>query len=188
METSPLQHSHQRFSIITLLFFLIAFVGILFYVKPLWDEVNTLALARDDKSQQKTQLIDKLDYFKRLQQKVAESSEVSKETSLSAIPEKLEQDALLTIIHDIASKNDIIVNGSNFSIPTNMVVGKMTKATINLNLTGDQDRLVNFLRGIETNNRKMLVKTIAVQFGKTAEGIKRANFNVSVDVYFLGII
>lgn len=147
-----------------------------------------MALARDDKAQQKSQLIEKIDYFKRLQQKVAESSEVSQETSLSAIPEKLDQDALLVTLQNIASANDIILNGVNFSISSTAVPGKMTKATINLNLTGDQDRLVNFLRGIETNNRKMLVKTIAVQFGRTAEGIKRANFNVSIDVYYLGVI
>lgn len=173
---------------VALVLFLVTLVAAVFWLRPSWDEVNSLSLGRDDLLNQKQQLNQKLTDLQHLQESLNAGSEVSKQTTLTAIPEKFEQDQLILDLNKIAKDNDIILNGVNFSIPSVLVPGQVSKATITSNLTGNQSQLISFLRSVENNTRKMLVKSITVQVGKTADGIGRVNFNVNIEVYFQGAI
>ena len=113
---------------------------------------------------------------------------MSKETSLSAIPEKLEEDKLITDLADISRKNDITLNGVNFGIPVNAGPGKVAKVSVNANLTGTESALVGFLRGIEANSRKLVVRSITVQLGTSDTGVTLASFNVTMETYYQGVI
>lgn len=178
----------NRYPLVALLFFLITLLAAIFYVKPLWDEVSSLSLGRDDKLNQKQTLSDQLTNLQQLQQNLTGSSEITKETTLASIPEKLEQDKLIVDLTDIALKNDIILNGVNFSISTTEIPGQVSKVGVNANLSGSESSLVSFLRGVEANRRKIIVKSITVQSGERATGVARVNFNLSMEAYYQGSI
>lgn len=171
-----------------LILFLVVLLGAVFYVKPTWDESSSLALGRDDKLQQKQQLQQKLTDLQKIQQELNESSEVSKQTSLSSIPEKLEEDNLILDLSGIALKNDIILNSVNFSIPVNAPKGKIAKSVVNANLQGTEGALVGFLRDIEANSRKLNVKSITIQVGSRDVDNPLSNFNVNMETYYQGEI
>jgi len=186
---NPVQNKSKfRFSLLALVLFIAAFAGAWFYVKPLWDEVSVLNQARAQAHEQKDQLNDQLQELQLLQQDLNLTSEVSRETTLTAIPEKLEQDKLINDLSDIAEKNDMVLNGVNFGVPTAGVEGEITKVSINANLNGNESSLVNFLKGVETNSRKLLVNNITVQIGETDLGLSRVNFNVNMEAYYQGTI
>ncbi len=189
MDTAILSNrSGNKFSLFALLAFLLVFLFGIFYVRPLWGEVDSLTLGRDDKLNQKQTLQLNLDKLRKLQDSLNLSSEITKETTFAAIPEKVDQDKLIMDLHAIAQKNDISLNGVNFSIPPVDAKSKINKITINANLTGFEDSLIDFLRGVEANARKILVKSITVQVGEVdGETVdKRVNFNVSMEAYYQG--
>ncbi len=181
----------NKYSLIALLLFLLTLLGAVFYLKPAWDEVNSLALGRDEKMGQKQVLQQQLTDLQTVQQALNASSEVNRETSLAAIPAKLEEDKLILDLADISRKNDVVLNGVNFSIPTGAPEGQITKVTVNANLTGTESSLMGFLRSVEANSRKLIIKSITVQLAKTettAVGSALANFNVNMEAYYQGSI
>lgn len=184
MTAAPQQQSSSKSSFLTLVIFIIVLLAAIFYVKPLWDDVSSLSLGRDDKMQQKEQLTAELQNLQSIQQSMSESSEVSQQTTLNAIPERLEQDKLITDLTGIAKTNDILLNSVNFSINSS-TTDRIKRATVNANLTGDLGGLLNFLKGIEANPRKLTVKTVSIQTGSTDTGLPRVNFNVNMEAYYL---
>ncbi len=184
MSSAPHQSSKN---LLTLIVFLVVFIGAVFYVKPLWDDVSSLSLGRDDKMQQKEQLTNQLKSLQDIQQSMSQSSEVSQQTTLNAIPQRLEQDKLITDLTGIATANDIALNSVNFTINA-ASSDRIKKAGVNANLTGDLGGLLGFLKGVESSTRKLSVKTISVQTGTTDTGIPRVNFNVNMEAYYLDSI
>jgi len=91
-------------------------------------------------------------------------------------------------IVDLARKNDVSMTGINFGIPGESVPGQVATATINLNLTGTPGNLLGFLRGIEANQRKIVVNSIAVQNASAATGGVLANFSLNMEAYYQGLI
>ena len=181
--TSAPQQSSQK-SLISLIIFIVVLLAAVFYVKPLWDDVSSLTLGRDDKMAKKTRLEPELQNLQSIQASMGESSEVSQQTTLNAIPQRMEQDKLITDLTAIAKTNDIILNNVNFSL--NAASSEQIKrAGVNANLTGDLGGLLGFLKGVEANPRKLSVKTVSVQTGSTDTGIPRVNFNVTMDAYYL---
>jgi Tfp pilus assembly protein PilO len=174
------------FNSIAFLLILIAVAGAIFYVKPLWSDVSSMEKGRDEKIEDRNELTNKLAVLKKLQQELGDSSEVKKEVTLLAIPEKLEQDKLIEDLSRIAIKNDMVLNGASFSVSKTSVKGEVAKATINTNLTGNEPNLVAFLKDLESNGRKMVVKNITIQIGETDIGLKRVNFNLNIETYYQG--
>ncbi len=171
-------------SLISLLIFIVVLLGAVFYVKPLWDDVTSLSLGRDDKMQQQQQLAAQLQNLQTIQQSMNQTTEVSQQTALNAIPQRLEQDKLITDLTSIGKANDIVLNSVNFSINT-VSTERIKRATVNANLTGDMSGLLGFLKGVEGNQRKLTVNTVSVQTGTTDAGIPRVNFNVNMETYYL---
>ena len=188
METTNTRNSPRKFYLVSFLLFLVTLLGVIFYIKPLWDEVSSLALGRDDKISQKTDLQATLTDLQYVQESLNAGTEVSRETSLSSIPERLEEDKLITDIVKIARENNVFMGGINFNIPTSSPAGEIARAGININLTGTEGSLINFLRGIEANSRKIVVNSISVQMASTESGVPLANFNVSMETYYQGVI
>ncbi len=178
--TTPSPRNSQ---IISLLIFVLVLVGGVFYIKPTWDDMNSLALGRAEKQSQRDDLSSQLTDLQALQASLGGVSEVNKQTTLNAIPEHLEQDKLIVDITAIAKKNDIILNGVNFGVST-ANADQVKRATINANLTGDMGTLLSFLKGIESNERKLIVKSVTVQSGQTDTGVARVNFNVNMETFY----
>lgn len=176
-------NAQRTYSLLTLLAVVLLLVGSVFYIKPTWDDLTSLTVGRDEKQVQKDTLNKQLQDLQALQQSLQQSSEVSQQTTLNAIPERLEQDKLILDLTSIAQKNDIVLNGVNFGVATNSA-DKIKKATVNANLTGDMSGLLSFLKGLESNERKLLVKSVTVQSGQTTTGVARVNFNVTMESYY----
>ena len=177
---------HSRFTFFTFVLFLLVFLGGVFYIKPLWDEVQTLNSSVAQQQDKNEQLTTQLQNLQNLQQALGSASEVSQKTALNAIPERLEQDRILADLSEIAEQNQVIINSYNFNIAQNSV-DKVKKATLNVNLSSEEDELLGFLKGVENNERKLLVKTVSVQAGRIADSsTPRVNFNLSMEAYYWG--
>lgn len=173
---------------VAMVLILFAVIGSFLYVKPTWDSVTQLAAAREEKTITRNSLNTKLVDLQQLQQELQLTSEVVRETTLSAVPEKLDQDELILDVSKIAKKNDMLMNGINFGIPTSSHPGEVAKVTVSTNITGNQSSLISYLRDVEANTRKLTVKSISVQIGETDSGISRVNFSINMEAYFQGII
>ncbi len=174
--------------IVALLLFLAAFAGGMFYVKPTWDQVSNMQAAGEEKVTERNELNSQLVELQTLQQELQGASEVTRQTTLTSIPERLEQDKLIDDLSRIASENDMLMNGINFGIPTTAFAGEVSRVSINTNVTGNQSSLLSYLKAVEGNTRKLVVKSITVQVGETDIGISRVNFNVNMEAYFQGVI
>lgn len=169
-------------SVISLLL-LLTLVGVgMFWFKPNLDEVSALRLTEQARQSDLDQSNKTLDTLTQTQANLAAGTEVEQQTVLSAIPENFQQDKLITEINAIAQKTDVNIGSISFSAPINSTE-TVKKASINISLTGDQEALMRLLRGLENDARKMVVKSITVQYGQT-EGLSRINFNVSLETYF----
>lgn len=175
------------YSLIALVLIIVAFAGAWFYVKPTWDDVTALEGSRNEMQLQKQDLQTKLFDLQTLQQNLGASSEVTQATTLAAIPENLDQHAILEELSAIAVRNDIALNSLSFGINTTAIPGTVTPVTISANIGGSRAGLVGFLRGVETAGRKMLVRSITVQFGEVQE-FERVSFNVNIEAYYQGEI
>lgn len=188
MENPLNQQNGSRLSVVALILFIIAFLAAAFYIKPQWDEVSALQVESEQLREDRANISQKLTELQTLQQELNQSSEVSRETTLAAIPQTLDQDELIRELTALALENDMILNSMNFSIPQSESNGaEITRAQVNLNVTGSQSELISFLRALETSSRKILVKNITVQLGEQALGA-RVNFSVSAEVYYQGSI
>jgi Tfp pilus assembly protein PilO len=188
MDTTYSAGKTNKFSIMAIFLFILALAALVFYIKPSWDEVTNLSLARDEKVQQKQTLQQNLTDLQKIQEQLNATSEVNRETSLAAIPEKLEEDNLILDFANITRKNDIVLNSISFGIPVGAAEGEIQRATVNATLVGTEGDLIKFLRAVEANGRKILVKSITVQLASTETGVKLANFNISMETYFQGKI
>lgn len=188
MENTANQQNSSRLSVVALVLFIVAFLAAWFYIMPQWQEASALQEQNEQLREERRTTSEKLTELQTLQQELNQASEVSRETTLAAIPEKLEQDDLIRELTDLAQDNDMILNSVNFSIPqSGSDTAEITRAQLNMNLTGSQNELIRFLRSIETTSRKMLVKNITVQLGEQALG-SRVNFSLSAEVYYQGSI
>ncbi|MBU0667714.1 type 4a pilus biogenesis protein PilO [Patescibacteria group bacterium] len=187
MENPINQKRGSGLSAIALVLLIVAFVAAWFYVKPQWEEVSGMSKGRDELLTERQNASDKLVELQKLQQELSSSSEVSQETTLAAIPEKLEQEKLIRDLSDIAQKNNMLLGSINFGIGQTSTDSGIDKVQVNLNVTGSQSDLISFLRGLEGSSRKLVVKNIAVQLGEAALG-SRVNFNVSAEAYYQGSI
>ena len=173
--------------LIAVLIFLVALVAGILYVNPLWSDVTSLAMGRDDQASQRDQLNKKLNDLQALQQSLNLQTEVSRKTNLDAIPVGFDEDLLINDINALADESRMLINGINFGTPDDVKYGEVGKISVNVNMSGDEGDLLTFLRKIESDSRKILVKSISVQ---NVEGedtkIKRVNFNLNMETYFQG--
>ena len=174
-------------SVISLILFILAFAGAWFYVKPEWETVSAMQQTRDALREERNATNAQLVELQQLQQELSTASEVSQETSLAAIPEKFDQDELLRELSALALSEDMVLNSLNFNIKEASGGAEISSAQMNLNVTGSQSNLIDFLRALETSSRKMLVRSITVQLGESVLG-GRVNFNLSIETYFQGAI
>lgn len=187
MENPLTQKSGSRLSVIALLLFVVSFLAVWFYIMPQWETVQALETTRNELRDQRKATNDKLVELQTLQQELNQASEVTRETTLNAIPEKLDQDGLIRELSRLAQRNDMILNNMNFSIPRSSEGSEVTPVQVNVNVTGSEGKLIEFLKSIETSSRKMLVRNITIQLGEETVGA-RVNFNLSIEAYYQGQI
>jgi len=176
--------TNNKSSVISLLLLLLLVVVGVFWLKPNWDEVSALNTTLEARQNEKATLDSDLQNLQAAQQTLNQGTEVSQQMVLDAIPEKFQQDQLIIQITDIAKKYSINMSSISFSIPLNST-DPIKKATINVSMTGSEGDLLLFLKGLENNLRKLVVKNITVQFGSSGDP-NQVNFNISMETYFQG--
>jgi len=174
--------NNNRSSIISLVLVLIIAGVVALLFRPIWEEVSQLQMGFNDKQSQKVALESQLQTLRGAQADLEAKTEVNKIKTLDAIPQRFEQDALITKLNQIASQNTVVVNSVSFNVPVGSTE-VIKKAQINVNVTSDESKLISFLKDIEESDRKMTVKTITVQFGQT-DGKKRANYTLSLETFY----
>lgn len=180
---NPHSSTAFRYSFITFLVVLVVFLGGLFYVKPLLDEVGKFAQASDQMQGQKNALTKQLEELQKIQKTFDQSTEVSKQISLNAVPERFDEDRLIVELTQMAQKNDVILNSISFGVAV-ASTEKIKRADINTNITGSLSNFSSFLKSLEGAERKIIVKSVTAQTSQTDAGAARANFNISAETYY----
>jgi Tfp pilus assembly protein PilO len=188
MENSMQKKSFDTKGLIAVFIFLLALAAGIFYVNPLWTDVTSLAMGRDDQVVQRDQLNKKLNDLQALQQSLNLQTEVSRQTNLDAIPLGFEEDILINDINALADESKMTINGINFGTPEDVNYGEVGKIGVNVNMSGEDGNLLTFLRKVESDSRKIIVKSISVQNVVSEDAkIKMVNFNLNLETYFQGM-
>jgi len=179
-----MQKQNNTSTVVSLVLVLAILMGGFFWLKPNWDEVSALNLTLQARETTKQSTEVELQKLKDAQTTLDQGSEITKETVLTAIPDKFSQDQLITQITDLTKKFDINMSSISFSIPINSNE-VIKKATMNVSMTSSEGDFLSFLNALENNARKLVVKNITVQFGSSGD-LNRVNFNVSMEAFFQG--
>jgi Tfp pilus assembly protein PilO len=178
------KQNNNKSSVLSLVLILVLILSGIFWMKPNWDEVSALNVTLQNRETEKKGLEDDLQKLQTAQTSIDQGSEINKEIVLAAIPEKFQQDQLITQITGIAKKYDVNMSSISFSIPVNSAE-QLKTATISVSMTGSEGDLLRFLKGLESNARKLVVKNVTVQFGSSGD-LQRVNFNITLETFYQG--
>ncbi|MBU2524615.1 type 4a pilus biogenesis protein PilO [Patescibacteria group bacterium] len=151
--------------VVSIVLFLIVISGVIFYVLPLADALERYNAENATQKVQLTELNEKLTELQTYE-KTYKSVDASK--LLAEVPEEINQSGLIEDFHKIAGANNIIYSSLSFGLQRSVDPG-INAVTVHASFEGDYDDLQNFLKGLEVNGRKMIVKNIGVQLGETVE-------------------
>lgn len=111
----------------------------------------------------------------------ADLSEVEKKELDQAIPETLEQDIILSDLNRIAKTADVSFNALTFSLDT-----KDTLPTVNISagFAGTPANMIRFVKMVEQNPRKLLVKDAGVSRSESAGGLELMSLNLTLQSFY----
>jgi len=122
--------------------------------------------------------------FKKAEEEFNVSSTVNKEKSLLAVPTKMYQDQIIKDIVGIAAGYDITLRSLSFGKGFSSKEA-VSSLQINAGFEGNYNDLVNFLKGIEQNPRKIRINSISVQVGVMDLSLaKRASFTLAMEAFY----
>lgn len=110
-------------------------------------------------------------------------SEVEAKELASSIPVDLAQDTLILDINRIAKSADVSFNALTFSVNK---LAAVPTVTISAGFQGAYQNLTRFLKLVETNPRKMIIKSASISRSTTDAGFELVNLNLTMESYFRG--
>lgn len=156
--------------IVSIVLFLAVIAGTVFYVLPLNNELQTLKadnLAKSQELQQKKAELKELsDIAKNLGPEAGSQEGINR--LLAEIPADIMQDRIIEDFNRIAEANNIVYSSFGFGLQEG-VAQSVNALTVNASFEGDYDDLQAFLKALEANSRKLVVKNIGVQMGDVVE-------------------
>ncbi|MBD3270234.1 type 4a pilus biogenesis protein PilO [Candidatus Peregrinibacteria bacterium] len=177
-----LNGAKKKYALINLLLLAALIVVLFAWTLPVNGEVSELNEELRQEIAVKENLENRLDEIRGAGENLDSASEIERSRIFTAIPENLRQDQLIDQINNIARKNQVSISSISFGIPVGSE-DSIKKATINISLSAEQKDLINFLKDIENNPRKLVVNSVTVQFS-TVDDIDVINFNISMDAYY----
>ena len=108
-------------------------------------------------------------------------SEVEAKELASAIPVDFDQDGLILDINHIAKSADVTFNALTFSVNKTAAIPSVT---ISAGFQGAYQNLTRFLKLIETNPRKMIIKNASISRSTSEAGFELVNLNLTMESYF----
>lgn len=103
----------------------------------------------------------------------------------NAIPLEMQQDMVIRDLISVSDANKISLNSISFGKGG---VGEEGVAVLRVvaGFEGGFTDLIRFLEGLESNKRKFTVNSVSVQLASlTVGGIRKANFSLAMETYFL---
>lgn len=98
-----------------------------------------------------------------------------------AIPKAVDQDQIILDINKITQANDVSFNALTFSLIENAPIPTVS---ISAGFQGTADNIIRFLKMLETNPRKLVVKDAGVSRLETVEGLDLVNLNLSLHAFY----
>lgn len=112
------------------------------------------------------------------------TSTVNQITSIAAVPANLNQDEIIRTVIEVAGSFDIELNSISFSRRNSEIDG-VSILSINSSFEGSYVDLIDFLEGLEENDRLFKVDTINVQIARVGiSDLERANFSLTIDTFY----
>lgn len=174
----------QSSNIIGLVLVIASVVGYLFFVAPVRAEIGTLESEKQVSVAKKQNLENRLKNYQALKAELDQSSEVKSNQGLNAIPQKFDQDLLINSLIDKAEKNKMTIGALSFGRGAETELG-VRAASVTASVEGDYQRLIGFLKDLESElERKLVIKNISVQLGDSLGPLQQVNFTLSMEVYF----
>ena len=110
-------------------------------------------------------------------------TEIDKNLLKELIPQGFDQDKLIKIINDIATKNLTQINSISFN---KAIVDQNNEIqAIQLSLSGstNKNNFDAFTRSLESSNRGFIIKNISVNYNEI-EALTQASFSLNIEAYF----
>lgn len=108
-------------------------------------------------------------------------SEVEQKELTQAIPKTLEQGALILDLNRMANAADVSFNALTFSLQQGASVPTVN---ISAGFQGQAANIVRFLKMIEVNPRKLVVKNAGVSRSENSGGLEFVNLNLTLQAFY----
>lgn len=112
---------------------------------------------------------------------VSAVSEIDRKELDRAIPANLEQDIIITDISQRAREADISFNALTFSLQESSTLGTVN---ISAGFQGSSGNIIRFLKMLESNQRKLVVKDAGISQSETSAGLQLTNLNVTLQAFY----
>ncbi|MBI5412718.1 hypothetical protein HZA42_00020 [Candidatus Peregrinibacteria bacterium] len=108
-------------------------------------------------------------------------SEVEKNELSRAIPPTIGQDQIINDLYKAAKAADVSFNALNFNLESNAAL-----PTVNITggFQGASGNILRFLKMVESNPRKLLVKDAGVSKSESVGGLELVNLNVTLQAFY----
>lgn len=108
-------------------------------------------------------------------------TEVEAKELAQAVPLNVAQDNLINDINRISKSADVTFNALTFSVNKS---AKIPTVSISAGFQGAYQNLTRFLKLIETNPRKIIIKNAAISRSQTDAGFELVNLNITMESFF----
>ncbi len=135
---------------------------------------NTLAELKNDVSKMENEIAG-------VQIENSEVSEVERKELFRAIPEKLEQDIIISDLGLLIKTADVSFNALTFNLQKS---GDLPAVIINGGFQGTQSNAIRFLKMLEINPRKFIIKNVNVSRAETDGGLDIVNLTVTLQAFY----
>ena len=166
-------------NMIAILLFALTIIAVTFFVFPVKDQFDQNQIQQIQKQSELTAQKNRLSRLSDLESRF-EGGEVTRNDILNLIPQNVEQHNVIETLADISEENDVILNSLSFGLTESRELG-VNILTITTNVSGSHGNLNSFLKELETDSRKFVVKTISVQVLEN----RIENMTLSIEAYYL---
>lgn len=111
----------------------------------------------------------------------ARMTEVDQRELGQKIPGTLEQDFIITELNRLARTADVSFNALSFSLQQN---APLPTVNISAGFAGTLGNVTRFLRTLETDARKFVVKDAGVSRAESESGLSLVNLNVTMQAFY----
>jgi len=174
-----MKKSSTFLNLLAVLFLVVTVVSVVSFINPMQAEVDSLQVQLDEKETQVVDLTSQIATLEVMRDELG-SSGVSEEKLLLQVPYGVEQDQLIKDLSDLASEAGIELHGMSFSALEGDSTGSIT---ISASFDGDYEDLIGFLDAVESNSRKLRVRSINVQL-TDENSVAHANFSLLMEAYY----